>query len=248
EERKVGIDFESWAFRASTEYEVKAGAVKASKKRSAAKSKKNAVPIIPKVQRTRISYRVLEPFRVAGAWLPRYKGFDVNNIAFILQIGLGEELKADMVPEGSNEDDQDDDGEDEEADTSLADLSEERKAVYLDVYQAMKQAHPTVCQRLKETCMYLKGDWQGTFFSYLVNVIRYGFRSARKADTSKSKGEIRLIVGNPDIEWDDRNVIPYLDGKEKHHRGVGHSSIAPLLCTTAFIDKFKSVDKDVRLA
>ncbi|ESK81695.1 hypothetical protein Moror_15846 [Moniliophthora roreri MCA 2997] len=72
--------------------------------------------------------------------------------------------------------------------------------------------------------------------------------SARKADTGKAKAEIRLIPSNPGINWNDHDLIPYLDPKTKFGRGVQHSSIAPLLCTASFIDKFKSVDANVRLA
>ncbi|ESK86755.1 fad binding domain-containing protein [Moniliophthora roreri MCA 2997] len=112
-------------------------------------------------------------FSSAVAWLPCYKGFNVNNIDFILQTGLSEELKANMVPDVLDEDVQDDDSKDEVVDTSLADLSNEHKAIYLDVYQAMKHSHPIMCQCLKEMCIYLDGNWQNTFFPYFANIIQY---------------------------------------------------------------------------
>uniref|UniRef100_A0A0W0F8E0 Uncharacterized protein n=1 Tax=Moniliophthora roreri TaxID=221103 RepID=A0A0W0F8E0_MONRR len=59
-------------------------------------------------------------------------------------------------------------------------------------------------QCLKETCIYLDGEWQTEFFSYLARMIRYGYCSARKADTGKAKAEIRLIPSNPGINWNDR--------------------------------------------
>ncbi|ESK86026.1 hypothetical protein Moror_9404 [Moniliophthora roreri MCA 2997] len=104
-----------------------------------------------------------------------------------------------------------------------------------------------VDQCLKETCIYLDGKWQTEFFSYLACMIQYGYCSARKADTGKAKVEIRLISSNPDINWNDCDLIPYLDPKTKYGRGVQHPSITPLLCTASFIDKFKSVDANVRL-
>ncbi|ESK87698.1 hypothetical protein Moror_1862, partial [Moniliophthora roreri MCA 2997] len=81
-------------------------------------------------------------FGSTGGWLLHYKGFNVNNIDFILQAGLGEELKANMVLDMLDEDVQDDNGKDEVVDTILADLSNECKAIYLDVYQAMNHSHP----------------------------------------------------------------------------------------------------------
>ncbi|EEB88961.1 hypothetical protein MPER_13002, partial [Moniliophthora perniciosa FA553] len=250
EERKIRKNFDRWWRAAAKEYEEKNSVTKDSRKRTAAKKKggKARVRAVPKNQgRTKILrvfvYKKLEPFRVAGAWLCRHKGLDMNGMTILVNVGLGAELREEMA--ALNPDHEESDDEDQTVDASMGDLSESRRELYIATFRSLKESHPFVHQRLKETCLYLDAEWQADFFGYLIN-ITYGFRAARKTDTNKAKGLIGLVPGNPQIAWDDREVTPYLDSKDKKFRGISHPSISPLLCSHKYIARFKDEDANVR--
>ncbi|EEB88820.1 hypothetical protein MPER_13161 [Moniliophthora perniciosa FA553] len=173
--------------------------------------------VVEYAKRQNIVYKKLEPFRVAGAWLCRHKGLDMNGMTILVNVGLGAELREEMA--ALNPDHEESDDEDQTVDASMGDLSESRRELYIATFRSLKESHP---------------------------FITYGFRAARKTDTNKAKSLIGLVPGNPQIAWDDREVTPYLDSKDKKFRGISHPSISPLLCSHKYIARFKDEDANVR--